>query len=146
VPQLMECEGKKAAESSLAREAAVFHRAFFGEAADEVTMQRYEAANQRYLSDNTRREAAAVARVVARHLDVEAVELALRLRNHNNLLSKKVRILFYLAEVRARYVPFFVNYDRRSLGGTVLSLGASLLVTGWKLARGNYLVWRHALV
>ena len=46
---------------------------------------------------------------MAERLDPEAVEVVLRLSGRDSVLTRKIQILFYLAEVRSAYYPRFVN-------------------------------------
>ncbi len=44
-----------------------------------------------------------------RKYDLEAIEVALRLKTKSNFLTQKIQILFYLMETRPEYFSLFVN-------------------------------------
>ena len=86
-----------------------------------------------------------MSKIVARRLDAEAVELALRLRKGPSILTKKIQILFYLLEVRSAYYSFFVG-ERESRPRAILGMLFSVFQTAMKSLKGVYLVRRHGLV
>jgi hypothetical protein len=128
---------------SLADEADVLHRCLFSQPLDPSVTARYRAAHEQlFPAEET---SATVARVVARRLDAEAVEFALRRRGAGGQLTRKMHILCYLVEVRSAYLPEFVNLQpgrARAVGG----LAVALVRAGWKLIKGEYLVRRHGLL
>jgi len=86
-----------------------------------------------------------VAKVVARKLDAEAVEFALRRRGKGRELARKMQILCYLVEVRPEYLERFVNSEtsRRRAWAAV---GGATLLSAWTLLKGEYLIRRHGLL
>ena len=86
-----------------------------------------------------------VAKVVARKLDAEAVEFALRRRGQGRELARKMQILCYLVEVRPEYFDEFVNTESSRRRAWAALAGATLR-SAWKLLKGEYLIRRHGLV
>jgi len=128
---------------SLADEARHLHSCLFAKPIDAAGVARYEAAHRELGLGN---EASPVtAAVVARRLDAEAVEFALRRRGKGQELTRKLQVLCYLAEVRSEYLGEFVNL-RPSRAGAAAALAAATLGCAWKLVKGAYLVRRHGLV
>jgi hypothetical protein len=130
---------------SLAEEARYLHACLFREPVDAVTVARYEAA----LREMGASASPVVAKVVARRLDAEAVEFALRRRGllgeQRGDLARRMQILCYLVEVQPAYLGEFVNLERSRGRAWAALLGATLR-SAWKLAKGEYLVRRHGLV
>src|SRR5215472_10398137 len=94
-------------DQDLAEEAGYFHAAFFPGVPPPEVVERYIAANRHCFPEIDEQHGRTIRTVVARRLDVEAVEFALR--GTNTTLSRKVQILFFLLEVRAGYYGCFVN-------------------------------------
>lgn len=133
------------ADAALAEEARYLHRRLFGFAIEDVLVERYAAANRCCLPRLNEQDARLMGTVVTRRLDPEAVELVLRLRAPRRVLTQKLQILFYLVEVRSRYLPYFVGEGDGRLAA-LASMLAAVLRSGWKLVKGHYLVRRHSLV
>lgn len=132
---------------SLAEEARHLHACLFRTAIDAVAIARYEAAHGE-AGAATRRawpRDPVVAKVVARGLDAEAVEFALRRRGRGRELARKMQIVCYLVEVRPAYLSEFVNMES-SRGRAWAALSGAILRSGWKLFKGEYLIRRHGLV
>jgi hypothetical protein len=79
---------------------------------------------------------------VDRKGDLEAVEVALRLKDKANFLSQKMQILFYLMETRPEYFPLFVN-QRKSTVKAYFLLGFQTLRSLYKLSKGLLLLKNH---
>src|SRR5574340_1171870 len=126
----------------LEREAQYLHRAFFKEPLESGTVAHYVEANLVCLPQVAERTAAMVETIIKRQLDVEAIELALRLFRRRPVLTQKIQILFYIVEVRRSYYNYFVN-SGQVRGGAILQLGVAVLRTLWKGIKGAYLVWRY---
>jgi hypothetical protein len=128
-------------ENELAMEARYLHRAFFGSDPPSEVVDRYIAANLICRCETD----ALTSAIVARRLDAEAIELTMRLRHGPTILTRKIRILFYLLEVRSAYYPFFVGGGEsrfRALSGVLYAA----LPTAVKYLKGAYLVRKHGLV
>jgi hypothetical protein len=127
---------------TLAEEARYFHEALFDGPPDKVIVERYEAAHHLLFPGQA---SEAVARVVSRQLDVEAVEFALRRRGRCPELTRKIQILSYLVEVRAPYQDLFVA-TRKEPVRAYLSLAWHGVRSAWLLLRGECLVRLHGLL
>ena len=127
---------------ALRRQAEYLHRLFFKESPPPEVVERYIAAN-RLCCPNQSSEI--LSTILICRLDAEAIELVLRLRRGNSLLTRKIQILFYLVEVRSRYYSYFVSHGKGRLR-VVLELSAAMAKTSWKLLKGIYLVHRYGLV
>jgi hypothetical protein len=127
--------------NELGLEARYLHRTFFGSDPPAEVVDRYIAANLICCGEPD----ALTDAVVAHGLDAEAIELTLRLRTGPTTLTNKIRILFYLLEVRSAYYPFFFG-DAESLPRAVSGVAYSVLRTAVKYLKGAYLVRKHGLV
>ena len=121
------------------------HACLFGGAIDEIVVARYEAAVRLILPVEAEARPTVVSKVVARRLDAEAVEYALRRRGRGGELTLRMQVLCYLVEVRPRFLGEFVNLES-SRGPAWAALLGAILRSGWKLLKGEYLVRRHGLV
>lgn len=121
-------------------EARYLHAAIFSRPLDAELAERYRRAVEHCgLSEDPVTE-----KVVRLGLDAEAIEYALRLRRHGAGLTRRIQILFYLAETRRDYYGEFVN-ETPVFGRAVWRLVRAAAGSGWKLAKGCWLVWRHGL-
>jgi hypothetical protein len=106
--------------------------------------RRYVAANALFPAPEAQ-DSRMVETIVARRLDAEAIEQAMRLRHGSDVLTRKIQVLFFLVEVRSAYYGYFVN-QRPGLWRAVIRLVASSIQTAWKGCKGCYLVWRYGFV
>ena len=136
--------GRSDQAAVLATEARYLHSSFFGDNAPDDVINRYVTANilccpaPGSLTDT----------IVARRLDAEAVELFLRWRNKDSrILTKKIRIIFYLVEVRSEYYPAFFGkaVHNETRFRAALGLLSALPQTAWKYLKGAYLVHTNRL-
>jgi hypothetical protein len=128
---------------TLAEEARYLHDSLFRAPMDASVVKRYEAAHGELFPNET--TSRAVARLVSRRLDVEAVEFAMRRRGCGAQLTRKIQILCYLVEVRAAYQSHFIATKREHVKATIWLL-AALVRTVWKRGKGEYLVRRHGML
>ncbi len=126
----------------LADEAVYFHLRLFGAVPDPQVVSRYQAANAHLFGAAF--STPTVTRVLQRRLDAEAVEFVLRLRDRENVLTKKFQILLYVVESRSAYFEHFVNVRRMPIRACLLLVTAATRA-GWLLLKGGFLVWRHRL-
>jgi SAM-dependent methyltransferase len=124
-------------------EARHFHACLFHRQPDEQTVARYEAAYRQLFANDP--PSPAIARIVARRLDAEAIEFALRRRGRARELTRKLQILSYLAEARTPYLDQFVNLETSRVRAWA-TLAAATLGAAWKLCKGEYLIRRHGLL
>ena len=130
---------------TLADEARYFHNSFFSQPLDPAVIDRYIAANRLCIPQVDGYGATIIDRIVSGRLDLEAIELVFRLRLPDNLLTKKIQILFYLLEVRSAYYQRFIN-NEANFPLALRSLAGSALSAGMKFVKGRYLVWKYDLV
>ena len=133
-----------ASYAELASEARYLHRCFFRADAPSEVVDRYIGANV----ECGIAPSALVQTIVTRGLDAEAVELILRSRKSPGVLTKKIRILFYLAEVRSEnYSAFFGTAGKdESRMNAWFGLFGGMVQSAAKYLKGAYLVRRHGLV
>lgn len=96
----------------LHREAHYLYRCFFNGSPDVVLKDRYARAHERYCIKENNMERRIMYDLQSLHLDAEAVEYVLRLKNRGNILTRKVEILHFLAECEpSRSGDFFNSQD-----------------------------------
>jgi hypothetical protein len=128
----------------LAREARYLHSCFFRDDAPDDVVDRYVAFNMLHSAAPSR----LTDTIVARRLDAEAIELVFRSRNKGSgILTRKIRILFYLLEVRAEYYPVFFSKTGRDETWLLVvpELLSALPRTVVKYLKGTYLVRKYRL-
>src|SRR5262245_29983359 len=129
--------------TDLAGEARYLHGALFRRPVDPAIVERYCDAHRLLFPGEP--ASPLVSRIVERRLGAEAIEYALRRRRTGGVLTRKMQILSYLAEVRAAYQHEFFNRHERS-SGAIAALAAAVLRSGWKLFKGELLIRRHGLL
>lgn len=98
--------------SELRREAHYLYRCFFKDSANVMLQDRYARAHERYGIKENNMERRIMYDLQSLHLDAEAVEYVLRLKDRGNILTRKVEILHFLAECEpTRYGDFFNSQD-----------------------------------
>ena len=123
----------------LSREAEVFHQAIFGRPVPQDIREAFVSANQLLLKDSSKVTPVKIDLILERSLDVEAIEFALRRRDPQNLLTKKLLILCYLAEARSAYFSTFVNEERQPVRA-FLKLSLATFRSVYKLLKGHLLI------
>ena len=123
----------------LSREAEVFHQAIFGKPVPAEIRDAFITANKLLLNDPTKTAPVKIDLIVERSLDVEAIEFALRRKNPQNLLTKKLLILCYLAESRSAYFKTFVNEENQPVKAFI-KLSGTTLRSVYKLLKGHLLI------
>jgi hypothetical protein len=126
----------------LTDEARFLHESLFSRPLDEKIAERYQAAHRSLFPIES---PVTVARIVALRLEVEAVEFALRRRHACPELTRKIKILSYLVEVRAEYQDDFIATKREPVRA-ILVLLWRILGTPWKLVKGECLVRFYGLL
>jgi len=127
----------------LAAEARYLHAALFSQPPDPAVVERFVEAHRQLFEHQP--PSPLLSTIVARRLDAEAIEYALRRRRAGRELTRKLQVLSYLAEVRAAYEPEFLNRTARP-ARAMLALAAAALRSAWKLLKGEMLVRRHGLL
>jgi hypothetical protein len=127
---------------SVADEARHLHACLFRQPLDAAVIARYEEAHRRWFANAS---PALLVVVVARGLDAEAVEFALRRRKLGRDLTRRMQVLCYLVEVRSAYYSEFVNSEtsRASAWSSLLAVTVDCV---WKFLKGEYLVRRYGLL
>ena len=83
-----------------------------------------------------------VAKLVERHADLRAVELALRRRNPANPLTTSALLMLSLAEARPEYYSLFVEDNPSRLRAWAhLVMAVPRFLYQW--TKGAILLWRH---
>lgn len=131
--------------TNLLREAEYFCHKIFGCAIPQEVAERYAKAWLHCFPSTDLEFQAKLDSLVRDRRDIEAIEIVLRYRNPDNLLSKKIKILFYLLEVRAEFLPRFVNFENRTFLAYRQLFGA-LFYTAWKVFKGHVLGRRYGLL
>jgi phytoene dehydrogenase-like protein len=128
---------------TLDRECALLCRGIFGVEPPPGCAEAYRGAHAVVFAEAPieAQAAARIAEAVRRGWDLEALELALRLRDKDNALTKKLNILFYLMEARPEAFAAFVNL-RPSPVRAWLRLSGETLRSVYKLFKGWILLRR----
>jgi hypothetical protein len=120
-------------------EAAAIYHAIFGRPIPPIVERRFTAASALLDASVSPAELDAYRRAIAGGGDLEALELAARYTRRLPLLSRKFRLMAYLAETLPENQGYFVN-ERSSFLAAVFVLAGAGVRTGWKMARGLWLV------
>ena len=129
----------------LSREAEFFHGKIFGRPMPAEIGAAYVSANRMLLQDATNVAPVRMELILERAMDVEAIEFALRRRIPQNVLTKKLLILCYLAESRNDYFATFVNEQDRPLRA-FLALSLNTFRSLYKLLKGHCLIRMYDVV
>lgn len=129
----------------LCREAEFFHQKLFRRPIPEEMQDQYVSANRILLQDAGNLVNVRIELILRRSMDVEAIEFALRRRTPQNLLTKKLLILCYLAEARSDYFATFVN-DQRQPFRAFFTLSIYTFRSLYKLLKGRCLIWMYHVV
>jgi SAM-dependent methyltransferase len=128
----------------LHREAQYLYSSFFCDSADVVLRDRYARAHERYGIRENQVERRMMYKLQSLHLDAEAVEYFLRLKDRGNILTRKVEILHFLAECEPPRSGDFFN--SRNVGPRAwLYLFGALGRTVRCFVKGRILVRRYGL-
>ncbi len=127
-------------EPTLRVEAAALHRALFGRDVPDEIARHYAAAHGHALTKVSDAERAWMARALGS--DLEALEIAVRILRPDPVLTRKMRLLAYVAEAFPGYYGDFVSEEPRRLR-TFLALGwhgartVLKFLKGWLLLKGR---------
>lgn len=103
-------------ERSLVAEAAALHRALFDRDLPEEIGRHYAAAHPHALRNVTEAERQWMARALRTRSDLEALEVAVRLLRADHILTRKMKLLVYLAEASPESYDRFVNEEPHRAG------------------------------
>jgi hypothetical protein len=120
-------------------EARRIYRALFGRPIPPIITARFAAASEQLEAAVDPQELAAYRRFIAACPDLEAGEVAGRYTRRLKLLSRKFRLMVYLAETLPENQPFFVNERTNFLAG-LWHCCAGAARTAFKLAKGVWLL------
>ena len=126
--------------SQLREEARWLFRAIFGDLPEAEVVEGYVRAHRFYCTND--KAVAFLQVIVQSRLDVEAIELVLRRRR--TVLSRKCRMLVYLAEAKPSHYLRLVNTQARPVHGSMALVFAGVR-TATKYLKGLWLVRRHSL-
>jgi hypothetical protein len=120
-------------------EARKIYFAIFRRAIPPIVAERFAAANERLERAAGPRELAEHRRIVAECADLEAAEVAGRYTGRLKLLTRKFRLMVYLAETLPENQPFFVNETSSFLTGLWQGFAGGVR-TIFKLLKGVWLL------
>ena len=123
------------------REAEKIYFVLFKTAIPDITQQRFNQAS--LLVNNACRQAEidAYYDVVQRAKDLEAVEYAGRFFGPLSLLSKKFRLMVWLAGAQPELYTTFVNQKDHPVCGKLALVHAGLY-SAYKLIKGGFWIWQ----
>jgi hypothetical protein len=129
----------------LCREVEAFHQTIFGRPAPDDIREAFVEANEMLLKHAEKLMTVDIDLIIRRSLDIEAIELALRRKNPENVLTKKLLILCYLSESRSAYFSNFVNEQHQPVR-TLIKLSFDTCRSVYKLAKGHCLIRMYDVV
>jgi hypothetical protein len=122
-------------------EGELLHQSIFGSPIPEPVLEKYIEAHKYYLTSAEESELCWMAKVVRLGLDLEALEIALRLSDKGHLLVRKFKILVHITEAFDTYRSCFINEHPRRLGAIAI-LAFHFFRTASKFLKGKLLLWR----
>jgi hypothetical protein len=127
--------------SHLKAEGELLHYSIFRSRIPEPVLEKYIEAHNYYLTSPDESELDWMAKAVGLGLDLEALEIALRLSNTCHPLVRKARILVHITEAFDAYRPRFINEAPRRWGAIAI-LAFHAFQTMTKYLKGKFLLWR----
>lgn len=124
-------------------EVVYLHQSLFGRNADAALVTAYLQTHEALpeLNQAPAQQKRTIEIIMARQLDVAAIEPWLRRKEKRHLLTAKLLLIAYIAECDGRHHEF----DRRQRKGKIAML-RSLLIGGLLLLKGHYQKMRYGLV
>ena len=126
-------------------EARKIYAAIFGREIPPPVLDRFVVASKRLNQSVPQAEMDSYYRALLACADLEALELAARYTRRFPLLSRKFRLMAYLAETLPENQAFFVNERSSFLAGMARSAAGGVR-TIFKMAKGLWIVRRAAHV
>ena len=123
-------------------EARKLYAAIFGREIPVVVLERFLVASEQMNAQLVRPEFDRYYHTVTASGDLEALEVAARWTNRLPELSRRVRLMVYLAETLPENQQFFIN-ERTSLLAGLWSVSTAGVHTAFKLVKGLYLLQRY---
>jgi hypothetical protein len=131
--------------SMLENEATHFFHELFSREAPQIIKIRYQNAHEYMFNESLEQELQTVRLVVEHRLNAEAVEVFLRRQDRPHILTLKMQLLVYLAELHVSGYRLFVN-EADARGRAALTILGALARWPYMLLKGAYLTWRYQLV
>jgi len=134
-------------QDNLKLESIYFAKFFFSKEIADAAIMQYISGNQKiFLQDNNYTiQSSYIEQIVSNKADIEAIEYAWRLRDRQNILTKKIRIVFYILEVKSDYLSLFVNTKKSFLSSAAI-IFLSALKSVYKLYKGKFLLRKYGIV
>jgi hypothetical protein len=126
-------------------EARRIYLSIFGRPIPPIVQERFIAASAQLDRTVSPQELEEYGRLLAACTDLEAVEVAGRYTRRMKLLSRKFRLMVYLAETLPENQSFFVNERSSFLAGLWHSI-AGTIWTVLKVIKGLWLLKRNGIV
>ncbi len=122
-------------------EAERIYAAIFGRPIPAIVAERFRLASERINHTVPAAELASYHRSLAACRDLEALEVAARYARRSTLLSRKFRLMAFLAETLPENQDLFVNTRSSLIAGLFLAVTGTLR-TIFKLLKGLWLLGR----
>lgn len=129
----------------LLHEGSYLFRHLFKASPNAQLLTRYRKANLTLGLHKTDEVALNQAIMIDGNFDAVAIEYALRMRQRDNPLSRKMAILDYLAEVDCDHNSSFHQVKKGGLPMALAALFGVMVSTIYYLLKGRYLVWKYRL-
>ncbi len=123
----------------LEKEVIYLYKKIFGKFPSQIIIKEYIRANNFLLSEEERLKLKVI---ILKKVDVEAIEMASRLKFANNLLKRKIHILIYLAETIPQNFETFISVKNRRLFAFI-NLAYNFVRTIYKFVKGKFLLNRY---
>ncbi len=123
----------------LEKEVIYLYKKIFGEFPPRIIIKEYIRANNFLLSEEERLKLKVI---ILKKVDVEAIEMASRLKFANNLLTRKIHILIYLAETIPQNFETFISIKNRRIFAFI-NLAYNFVRTIYKFVKGKFLLNRY---
>jgi hypothetical protein len=122
-------------------ESVRIYQALFDRPIPPMVAERFAAGSARLEAHASPGELACYRAAVSADLDLEALELAARYIHRLPLLTRKFRLMAYLAETVPENQSVFISH-RDNLPGALLRVGFMTLRSAWLMAKGLALLCR----
>jgi len=123
----------------LEKEVIYLYKKIFGEFPPQIIIKEYIKANNLLLSEQERLK---IKEIILKKADIEAIEIASRIKFKNNLLTKKIHILMYLAETIPQNFETFISVKNRRIF-SVIDLTYNFVRSIYKYVKGMILLKRY---
>lgn len=120
--------------NTLEHECGFIHRRIFGFEPSKDIQKRYVQVHDVYHRYIKNDEQMQIGHIIQKKVDLVSLEFFWRFKNRQNLLSKKIQILFYLTEVKPEYQRLYISDKNDSLA--IVKLAYFTMVSGYRLLKG----------